>query len=88
MGSMTDVEIANETSNLIFAGAGCTSASLTYIFYLLSQNPDLQQLLYQELWSLDAIGSTFSFKDLVGWKSLMWSSMKHFVYTWLPPQAC
>ncbi|MEP7148282.1 MAG: cytochrome P450 [Acidobacteriota bacterium] len=48
-GSMTDVQIRDEALTLFLAGHETTSNALTFTFYLLSQNPDKAEKLYDEL---------------------------------------
>lgn len=57
-GSITDFEIENEISNLIFAGSDTTSTTLTYLFWELSENPDIQESLYSEVKALDTVAFT------------------------------
>lgn len=46
---MSDVQVRNEATTMIFAGHETTSNTLTWAFYLLSQNPDAERALHDEL---------------------------------------
>lgn len=46
---MGDQHISVETSNLLFAATDTTSTSLTYVFWVLANHPDLQEELNAEL---------------------------------------
>ncbi len=48
-GSMTDVQIRDEALTLFLAGHETTSNALTWTWYLLSQNPDKAEKMYEEL---------------------------------------
>ncbi|MCA1554047.1 MAG: cytochrome P450, partial [Chloroflexi bacterium] len=50
--TMSDVQVRNEASTMIFAGHETTGNTLTWAFYLLSQNPDAEQKLHDELASV------------------------------------
>ncbi|KAL3423886.1 cytochrome P450 [Phlyctema vagabunda] len=69
-GSVTDDEIADETSNLIFAGTDTTSTTLTYLFWVLARSASLQDSLYQEIKNFIAIKPDFKSTDLAGLKTL------------------
>jgi cytochrome P450 len=46
---LTDAQISSEISNLTFAATDTTALVLTYLFWELAQQPDLQALLREEL---------------------------------------
>lgn len=46
---LTDQETYNEVGNLVFAGTDTTSTTLTYLFWELSENPEWQNRLREEL---------------------------------------
>ncbi len=47
--TMSDEQIRNEAGTMIFAGHETTANTLTWAFYLLSQNPEAEQKLHDEL---------------------------------------
>lgn len=46
---MTDAELHNEIGTMMFAGHETTATALTWTFYLLSQNPDVERRLHAEV---------------------------------------
>jgi cytochrome P450 len=46
---MTDEELHNEIGTMMFAGHETTATALTWTFYLLSQNPDVERRLHAEV---------------------------------------
>jgi cytochrome P450 len=46
---MTDVQLRDEVMTLFLAGHETTANALTWTFYLLSQNPEVEQKLFEEL---------------------------------------
>jgi len=48
-GSMTDTQVRDEALTLFLAGHETTANALTWTWYLLSQNPDCESRLHQEL---------------------------------------
>jgi len=51
-GSMTDKQIRDEAMTLFLAGHETTANALTWTWYLLSENPDCERKLHQELQSV------------------------------------
>ena len=47
--TMSDEQVRNEAGTMIFAGHETTGNTLTWAFYLLSQNPDAERKLHDEL---------------------------------------
>ncbi len=62
-GSMTDTQVRDEALTLFMAGHETTANALTWTWYLLSQNPDVERRLNEELDSVLAGGSP-TFDDL------------------------
>jgi pentalenene oxygenase len=48
-GKLTDQEIHDQVITIMAAGTETVAATLTWVFYLLSQNPDIEKLLYEEI---------------------------------------
>ena len=48
-GKITDLQVCNEVSNLFAAGYEVTAYSLSFVLYLLSQHPDIETRLLDEL---------------------------------------
>ena len=46
---LSQSELINEMAGIVFAGHETTAMSLTWTFYLLSQHPEVEQALYDEL---------------------------------------
>ncbi len=46
---LNDTELRDETLTLLTAGHGTTSIALMWVFYLLSQHPEVEQLLHREV---------------------------------------
>ncbi len=61
--AMTDQELRNEIGTFMFAGHETTAVTLTWAFYLLSQNPDAERRLHAELAEVLA-GRAPTFEDL------------------------
>lgn len=51
-GPMTDTQLRDEVMTIFLAGHETTANALTWTFYLLSQNPDVENRLYSELCSV------------------------------------
>ena len=62
-GSMTDTQVRDEALTLFMAGHETTANALTWTWYLLSQHPDVERRLHEELRSVLAGGSP-GFDDL------------------------
>jgi cytochrome P450 len=62
-GSMTNKQVRDEAMTLFLAGHETTATALTWTFYLLSQHPDVETKLRQELASVLG-GRTPSYGDL------------------------
>jgi cytochrome P450 len=62
-GSMTNKQVRDEAMTLFLAGHETTATALTWTFYLLSQHPDVETKLRQELASVLG-GRTPSYDDL------------------------
>ncbi len=62
-GVMTDKQVRDEALTLFLAGHETTSNALTWTWYLLSQHPDVEQKLHEELQTV-LNGRTPQFEDL------------------------
>lgn len=62
-GGMTDLQVRDESLTLFLAGHETTANALTWTWYLLSQHPEVEAKLHQELDSVLA-GRTPTFEDL------------------------
>ena len=62
-GSMTDTQVRDEALTLFMAGHETTANALTWTWYLLSQHPDVERRLHEELRSVLAGGAP-GFDDL------------------------
>src|SRR5437867_4417565 len=51
-GTMSDKQVRDEVMTIFIAGHETTANALTWTFYLLSQNPDVERRLYEELGSV------------------------------------
>ena len=60
---MTDKELVDEVVTLIIAGHETTAATLNWVWYLLSQNPDAEAALHGEVDQLELDGAP-SYEDL------------------------
>src|SRR5215212_3954990 len=52
IGRMTDSQLRDEVMTIFLAGHETTANALTWTFYLLSQHPDIERRLYEELYSV------------------------------------
>ncbi len=54
---MTDIQLRDQVFTIFLAGHETTSTALTWTFYLLSQNPEIEETLYREVKSV--LGDAF-----------------------------
>src|SRR5215216_1660851 len=52
IGKMTDQQLRDEIMTIFLAGHETTANALTWTFYLLSEHPDIERRLYEELYSV------------------------------------
>jgi cytochrome P450 len=83
-GGMTDVQVRDECLTLFLAGHETTANLLTWTWYLLSQNPEAEAKLHEEL---DALGGRVpTFDDLPNLKfteAVIAESMRMFPPAWV-----
>jgi len=60
---MTDQEVVDEVMTIIVAGYETSASTLTWLWYLLSQNPTVEAMLHQEVDTLSS-GSVPSFEEV------------------------
>jgi cytochrome P450 len=61
---MSDVQLRDQIITFLIAGHETTANALTWTFYLLTQNPDVQEKLYQEIKSVVRDKKVSSFDDI------------------------
>ncbi|RFU23899.1 hypothetical protein B7463_g12441, partial [Scytalidium lignicola] len=61
---LSDFEISNEIGNLVFAGTDTTSITLTHLFWELTQHPEWQSKMRQELNQLQSTNRTIPFAKI------------------------
>lgn len=68
-GRLTDLEVRDEAMTLLLAGHETTAYALTWTWYLLSQNPDVEARFHQEL------------RDVLGDRLPEWNDLPRLEYT-------
>jgi cytochrome P450 len=85
-GAMTDRQIRDECLTLFLAGHETTANALTWTFYLLSQNPEIEKKFHAELDAVFADGHAPGYEDyarLAYTEKILAESMRLFPPAWV-----
>ncbi|HEY3487589.1 MAG TPA: cytochrome P450 [Gammaproteobacteria bacterium] len=81
---MPDKALIDELMTLIVAGHETSAITLSWMWYLLSQNPDVENRLLQEVDALDHLSPEFADQEKLGYcKQVMYETLRLYPPVWL-----